>query len=139
MRLYGREPGAGKRGDRDVPLAAAEQQPDEGRPEGLVEHRVDDGVDGGADVAQPQAHHHHVLGHVAVRAGREEDVEDEEGRPAQDECEEYQAEYLGGLLLGGHGVGSHGFPLHPPGQQPGTNGKLEIIQVSLYSPRYNFF
>ena len=103
-----------------IPLTPAQQQPDEGRPKRLVEDGVDDGVDRRADVAQPQANHFDVLRNLAVRTGGEDDVEDEERRPAEDEREEHQPQDFGGLLLGGDAVGRQRLALHSPRQQSAT-------------------
>lgn len=101
-------------------MTPAEEQTDEGRPERPVEDRVNDGVDRRADVAQPQTNHDDVVGHFAVRTGGEQNVEDEERRPAEDEREKHQSQNFGGLLLVSHRVGGHVFPLRPPGQQSET-------------------
>lgn len=77
-------------------FATAPQQPDEGRPERPVEDGVDDRVDGGRDVAQPQTDADDPVRDVHVGPCREQDVQHEERRPAEDEREEHQPQDLFG-------------------------------------------
>lgn len=95
--------------------------PDERGPERLVEYRVDDRVDRGRHVAQPEAHLGHVVGHrtVGLRAHREHDVQQEERRPAQHEREEHHAQHFARFLFGSHGVGGRqALALLSVGQEP---------------------
>lgn len=114
--------------------------PDERGPERLVEYRVDDGVDRGRHVAQPQAHLGHVVGYrtVGFRAHGEHDVQQEERRPAQHEREEYYAQHFAGLLFGPHGVGGRQtLALLPVGEkseiQKYKKKIKKIITVPVYS------
>lgn len=68
-------------------LAPALEQPDEDSLERPVEHRVDERVDGGRDVAEPEASGDEPLGDVlgARRPHRHQQVEEEKRRPAQHE------------------------------------------------------
>lgn len=69
-----------------------------------IENRVDDGVDGGRHVAQPQTRVDDAVWHVASWTRGKQYVEHEERRPAQHESEEDQPQHLGRLLLGEDGV-----------------------------------
>lgn len=57
--------------------------------ESAVEDGVYDGVDGGGHVAQPEADVDHVIRYVTLGTRCEQDVQHEEGRPAEHEGEEH--------------------------------------------------
>lgn len=88
-----------------LPFAVAFEQANESRSKGSIEYCVYDRIDRGGDIAQPEAGVDHMLGHLAVGAGGKDDVQYEERRPAEHECEEHQPEHLGGLLLRGDSIG----------------------------------
>lgn len=91
-------------GCENWPLAIAPQQSNKGGPKRSIKYSIDDGVDGGWNIAEPQADIDHMVRYVFPGIQDHHNVEDEEGGPAQDECEEHDAEDLGGLLLIGYGV-----------------------------------
>lgn len=68
-----------------APWSAAEDL-EEGFAEVSVEGCVDDGVEGAVHVAKPGAGTVEPWGHVAGRAVGVEDVNQEEGQPADYEC-----------------------------------------------------
>lgn len=80
--------------------------PHESSSKGAIENRINDGVDDGGGVAQPQSALDKVSRYTAVRprAYGEHDIQQEKWRPAEDEREEDQAQHLAGLLLRSHGV-----------------------------------
>lgn len=75
-------------------MAIAPQQADKCGSEGAIEYCIDDGVDGGGDVAEPEANINHMAGHSVPRVYRHNNIEDEEWWPAQDECEKDDAQDL---------------------------------------------
>lgn len=94
--------------------------PNKGCSEGPVEDGVYDGVDGGRDVAQPEAEVDDMGWYSAAGTGSKEDVEDEEGGPAEDKGEKDEAEHFGSLLLRRHHIRSHRLPLAPAREEPPT-------------------
>lgn len=72
-----------------LPGAFTHEQAYERGAKRLIEDRVNNGVDCGGDVAEPEADVHHVVGHRAIRTRSEENVEEEKRRPAENECEEH--------------------------------------------------
>ena len=65
----------------------------------LVEDCVDDGVEGGAEVAEPEEDLEHEWVKVAAGAHAHREVDGEEGRPAHDEDGEHDAQHLDGFPL----------------------------------------
>lgn len=70
-------------------------------PELGTEHRIDDGVEGGVEVAEPEAGGDQVLvgGAGGRDAGRKHNGQDEERQPADDERAGDDGQRLGGLAL----------------------------------------
>lgn len=75
-------------------VVAAAQHPNEGRPKRSIEYRVDDRIDRGRHVTEPQAHGDDAIGDVPVRKRSENNVQYEEWRPAQHKGEEDNAQDL---------------------------------------------
>lgn len=115
-------------------MAPAKKQTDEGRPEGPVEDCVDYWIDGRTHVAQPQTDYHHMVRHLAVGTGGEQNVEDEKGRPTQDEREENQPQHFRSLLFVRHRISCHVFPLGTASQQSAT--PLNIHALFSNTTRY---
>ena len=78
---------------------AATQQPLERVPELRAKDGVDDGVERGVEVAQPEEQRHDELVEVAVLADGLQDGHDEEGQPAHDEGTRDDGQRLGRLPL----------------------------------------
>lgn len=99
-------------------MTLAHEYSDESRSEGSIKNRINDRIDCRTDVAQPEAYHDDVIRDVASGASREKYVQDEEGRPAEDEGEKHKSQNFGRLLLRRHGIHGEVFPFSLSGQQP---------------------
>ena len=86
-----------------VPWAAAEDHLAEGPPEVAHGQGVDDGVHARVDIAQPRhdGEEDVRIGDAVYLAHPVQHVGDEEGKPADDEHPNHDAESLGGFLLPG--------------------------------------
>ena len=63
-------------------MTATPQKANEGSSKRPVEYRIDNRVDRGRDVAQPEAGVHHVVRHRAISTSREQNVQHKKRRPA---------------------------------------------------------
>lgn len=76
------------------PLAIAPQQTNERSPKRSIKYGINDGVDGGWYIAEPEANIDHMVRYVVAWVDDENNVKYEEWCPAEDERKENYSQYL---------------------------------------------